>query len=449
MDRNGVFGNVKSAHRKGGLNRRGLLSGLATLPLLSQLLAAKNAAAQQASPGFSFAVCGDSRPMMYLPVKDGRPDLVGLFVEMFGLVMPEKVAEEVVKRDVKLIFDPSTKELKQVVMPFMSRSEVMTLSVDQGWVTRATVEDVKLLPGVHREIFQLEGGDWVSREIVQHVQAGRAKFVINSGDVVWWGNQGRSISDSPYWKRVNDTMLKLLPAPDAEMRAAGLEGRWFMSVGNHEVWGDPKIEGTLAAVPYLKDFGMTPERLIYKFDFLDVRFIFLWSGKYDYRSPSLWDADRPKYAEQMVQLQQWLDDAKAKGIKKAFIVFHYPVFCRAGLGPIPEPDNPHKTIAAYAKDLELVVFNGHVHTTELYDVDGVKYLVLGGGGAEQDPILPGRTSIKVPSNYPPDLYWKGKPPQEEYNYVLVDVAPDQKTKFNLTRYRPGSAEPFATEALFS
>ena len=51
-----------------------------------------------------------------------------------------------------------------------------------------------------------------------------------------------------------------------------------------------------------------------------------------------------------MQLQQWLDDAKAKGIKKAFITFHYPVFCRAGLGPIPEPDNPHKMIAAYAKD---------------------------------------------------------------------------------------------------
>jgi hypothetical protein len=39
--------------------------------------------------------------------------------------------------------------------------------------------------------------------------------------------------------------------------------RWFLSVGNHEVWGDPKIEGTLAAVPYLKNFGVTPERLIW------------------------------------------------------------------------------------------------------------------------------------------------------------------------------------------
>jgi hypothetical protein len=151
----------------------------------------------------------------------------------------------------------------------------------------------------------------------------------------------------------------------------------------------------------------------------------------------------------MQELQTWLDEAKAKGIKKAFITFHYPVFARAGLGPIPEPDNPHKIIAAYAKDIELVVFNGHVHTTEMYDVDGVKYLLLGGGGAEQDPILPGRTSLKVPANYPPDLYWKARPPQEDYNYVLVDVEPGQKTRFTLSRFRPTSAEPFATEVLFT
>ena len=235
----------------------------------------------------------------------------------------------------KLIFDPVTKELIQVIMPFMTKTEVMTLTVDKGWVTEASVEDVKLLPGVHRTMFRLQGGDWVAREIVKDVQAGRAKFVVNSGDVVWWGNQGRTVEDSPYWKRVNDTMLKQLPPPDDEMRAAGLDGRWFIGVGNHEVWGDPKIEGVLNAVPYLKKLGVTPENLIYKFDFKDVRFIFLWSGKYDYRSPSVWDADRPKYAEQMTQLQEWLDEAKAKGISKAFITFHYPVFCPRRPGPHP------------------------------------------------------------------------------------------------------------------
>src|SRR5262245_57699560 len=58
------------------------------------------------SSAFSFAVYGDSRPMMYLPPTGDQPDLVKLFVEMFGLVMPEKIAEEVVKKDVKMIFDP-------------------------------------------------------------------------------------------------------------------------------------------------------------------------------------------------------------------------------------------------------------------------------------------------------------------------------------------------------
>src|SRR5690242_9753593 len=190
------------ADPKEGLNRRTLISSAAMLPVLPAVVLgnAQNAAAQPASSGLSFAVYGDSRPMMYLPQKDGRPDLVKLFVEMFGLVMPERVAEAVVKKDVKMIFDPVTKELIRVIMPFMSRTEVMTLTVDKNWVTRATVEDVKLLPGVHRDMFQIAGGDWVAREIVQQVRSGRAKFVINSGDVVWWGNQGLTINDSPYWK---------------------------------------------------------------------------------------------------------------------------------------------------------------------------------------------------------------------------------------------------------
>jgi hypothetical protein len=180
-----------------------LLSGLAKLPALSAPLLAGAAQAQSASAkgGFAFAAVGDTRPMMYLPETAGEPDLVKLFVEMFGLVMPDRVAEEVVKKYVRLTFDPETKELLQVVMPFMTKTEVMTLTVDKGWVTEASVEDIKLLPGVHRTMFRLQGGEWVAREIVKDVNAGRAKFVVNSGDVVWWGNQGRTVDDSPYWKQ--------------------------------------------------------------------------------------------------------------------------------------------------------------------------------------------------------------------------------------------------------
>ena len=399
--------------------------------------------------GFSFDVYGDSRSMMYLPYKaDQEAEARQLMVNIFELVLPVHVADAMVQKDVKLTYDPATNELVQVIMPFMTASEVTTLTLDKGWVTEASVEDVKLLPGVRRTMFRLQGGDWVAREIVKDVKTGQAKFVLNTGDLVWWGKQGGKPSDNPYWKLVNEEVLKQLPRPDKQMREAGLDGRLFPAVGNHEVWEDTDVEGLLSAFPYLKKFGVSDKQLTYKFDFGGARFIFLWTGPYDYRQPTGWSSTRPAYEEQMKELRRWLDEAKAAGTKKVFIAFHNPTFCRSGMGPIPEAQNPHKTIAAYAKDLDIVVFNGHVHTTEVYQVDGVRYLVLGGGGAEQDPILPGRTHIKVPEGYPLDQYWKGEAPKEDYNFVHVEVKPGQPTKFTLNRFRPWSAEPFATVELF-
>ena len=423
------------------------------LLVLGQLVVHSAFAQNAKSPagsGFAFDVYGDSRSMMYLPYKATQEaDARKLMVDMFDLVLPERVSEAVVEKDVKLIYDPASHELIQLVMPFMTRSEVTTLTLDKGWVTSASVEDVKLLPGVHRTMFRLEGGQWVAREAVRDIKSGNAKFLLNTGDLVWWGRQGDKPSDNPYWTLVEKDVLTQLPPPDDEMKKAGLYGRVFPAVGNHEVWSDSDVEGLLAAFPYLTKYGLSDKKLIYKFDFRGVRFIFLWTGPYDYRQPSGWDATQPVYDAQLTQLKKWLNEAKTSGIKKVFISFHAPAFCRAGMGPIPEAQNPHKTIASYAKDLDIVVFNGHVHTTELFRVDGVTYFVLGGGGAEQDPILPGRTQLRnLPADYPAELYWKGELEKEEYNYLHVDVRPGQPTKFTLNRFRPQSAEPFSTVELF-
>jgi hypothetical protein len=407
-------------------------------------------AKRTADSEFSFDVYGDSRSMMYLPYQAAQEaDARKLMVDMFDLVLPEKVATGVVQKYVKLIYDPSNHELVQVVMPFETRSEVTTLTLDKGWVTSASVEDVKLLPGVRRTMFRLEGGQWVAREVVRDIKSGNANFLVNTGDLVWWGRQADKPSDNPYWTLVDKEVLNQLPPPDQEMKKAGMDGRVFPAVGNHEVWADSDVEGLLAAFPYLKKLGVSDKQLIYKFDFRGVRFIFLWTGPYDYRQPSGWDATQPAYEAQIVQLKKWLDEAKSNGTKKVFISFHAPAFCRAGMGPIPEAQNPHKTIASYAKDLDIVVFNGHVHTTEAFQVDSVKYFVLGGGGAEQDPILPGRTTIKnLPADYPKDLYGKGEPPREDYNYLHVEVTPGQPTKFTINRFRPQSAEPYAAVEVF-
>src|SRR5215813_252767 len=125
------------------IDRRLLLSSLALLPVLGPRTAVAQQTRRASNVGFSFAVYGDSRSMMYLPYKsDQREEAIKLMVDIFALVLPERVAEEVVRKDVKLIYDQATDELVQIVMPFETKSEVTTLTVDKGWITEASVEDV-------------------------------------------------------------------------------------------------------------------------------------------------------------------------------------------------------------------------------------------------------------------------------------------------------------------
>ncbi len=70
--------------------------------------------------------------MFYLPYKsDQEAEARQLMVQMFELVFPKKIAEVVVKRDVKFIYDPATHELAQVVMPFYTKYEVDHLDIGQ------------------------------------------------------------------------------------------------------------------------------------------------------------------------------------------------------------------------------------------------------------------------------------------------------------------------------
>ena len=406
----------------------------------------------QDSDSFSFVAYGDSRSMMYLPYKQAdTAKIQSLVSQLFALILGENIALDLVKKDVKLTFDPDTEELTGIEMPLYTKSEVARLSFRDGWPIEASVEDTKLTPGKHLTMYRNFGADWVANGVVREVVDGEAEFVINAGDVVWWGYQGKTLEDSPYWQRMNDMLLSRLPAPDADLTEAGLNGRYFPAIGNHEVWDDPSIEGVLSATSYLKDMGVSADNMIYSFDFNNVRFITLWTGKADRHAASAWDATAPVYQKQLEQLKEWLDEAKAKGIRNVFVTFHNPVFNRSSFKPIPPDQNPHATFASYADDFEeLVVFNGHVHTTELYYVDGVKYFVLGSGGAEQDAILPGRQNLSsVPADYPEDLYWNGETLEEDYNYIVVDVTPGEDSEFTLKRFRPTSPTPFEEVELFT
>jgi hypothetical protein len=148
---------------------------------------------RHADSGFSFDVYGDSRSMMYLPYKQDQEAQARQFMtDIFELVLPEKAAEEVIQKYVKLTYDPSTKELVQVVMPFVTASEVTTLRVDKGWVTEASVEDIKLLPGVSRT--KLYGGPIQWTDIWKGFGALAGAYVFAALASRGFGRQGISRS---------------------------------------------------------------------------------------------------------------------------------------------------------------------------------------------------------------------------------------------------------------
>ena len=67
-----------------------ILLALAAVLALRGRSATAQQAAHQTDTGFSFAVYGDSRSMMYLPYKsDQEAEARQLMVEMFELVFPE------------------------------------------------------------------------------------------------------------------------------------------------------------------------------------------------------------------------------------------------------------------------------------------------------------------------------------------------------------------------
>lgn len=91
--------------------------------------------------------------------------------------------------------------------------------------------------------------------------------------------------------------------------------------------------------------------------------------------------------------------------------------------------------------LEITVFSGHVHSSELYYQDGIRYLVLGGGGADQVySTLDCAESDPYCQN---ELYWRRQPRMMEFNYLSVAVN-GNRIGFTLNRWRPEGATPFQT-----
>lgn len=388
---------------------------LGLLVAAALLIAALASGAQAQEGEFSFVVFGDTRSESYLPSGQGQAEQMQRFLRQRYSQPPE------------LFFDPLSGELQRMVVR-NGGQDPTTFFYRDGWPWLATRGG--------KVIMRKEGRAWVYRRVAgllndEALQPGSgASFALHTGDFILWGAQGQDRRHNPDWQDLHDNFLSALPPPDS---ALGLPGRIFPALGNHEVWKDEEIKGLLSTLPHLRQMGLDEKRRIYSFDFRGRRFIFLDSGAYKGQGEG-WFADQPDFAGQMAALTNWLQEAKDQGMKQVFVTYHKPSFSISGHGPLPEGHNPHPYLKPFAQDLDITVFNGHVHTTEMYQKDGIRYLMLGAGGAPQ--VLEAKSP---PPDYPKELYWKGQPRAEEYNYLLVKAGP-QGTSFFLHRFRPSDVE---------
>lgn len=379
--------------------KRFLTLGLLVLLLLPLVTPAKEAGK------FSFLVMGDTRSEAYLSPTMSKNRMEAILRHRY--------------HDKEVILELKGKKPLRATIPRAGRSLVLHYNENE-WPQR--IEEFH--NNAYRQIYTREGFEWVMNTAVKDLNTAKATrpvFLIHGGDIILNGYQGRSLS-SPYWKLMWNKLLRHLP------------NRVYAAVGNHETWEDPKLEGMMAAMPWLKDTGFDEKKRIYSFDKENARFIFLNSGPQcdsEVGQNTDWCSTKPDYPAQMTFLRKELDNAKKNKLGHIFVTYHKPSYIKVGHNPLPAEKNPHHVLKAYADDFNIVVFNSHAHTTEHYLVDGVRYLVIGGGGAPQ-AFYPTRNPTKQT-----ELYWKGAPRHEEYNILKITVS-GTRVKGVLQRFQPGA-----------
>jgi hypothetical protein len=393
------------------------------------------AAEVQAGSAFSFVVVGDTRTEPFLPGGQEQDE-----------AMKNILKKRYNNKPVSLFFDPTQLELMRAEI--VDHDSKLILHYKNGWPHII----VKVSKGKSRVIMRDSGRKWVFDRIVSSVNRGAtnpangALFIIHGGDIPVFGYQEpatlqerTTLDESPYWQLFDKEFLSRLPPPDKDL---DLPGRVLAAVGNHETWLDKEISGLLTTMPWLKELGLSAQERIYSVIFQNCRFIFLDSGETPSGSERTeWTSECPAFKAQVEFLTEQLEAAKKTGANHVFVVYHKPSFVKVGYDPLPIDQNPHSFIKKFAYDFNIFVFNSHAHTTELYRVDGVNYLVLGGGGAPQayEPIK--RSPEK-------ELYWGDESRVEEYNYLQVEVD-GAKIKGIIHRFRPTDTKnPLSTKKVF-
>ncbi len=371
----------------------------------------------------SFLVLGDNRLPGYLPFTTGQTEELNQFVDKnySSLVLKEAQYNQAGMLEMMLLCpedDPTT--------------GCKTCILKDGWPN--WLVDTAQTPSL---ILRGDGQTWVYDSIVRDSAAlasDRDVLILHTGDIVYNGYYGTDAAQSPYWKRFKDNLFDRLPAGSPK----GLPGRFFPTIGNHETWMDKDAVGVRTTVGYLDKVGLDQDNHMYNFKLADSLFVFLDTGGYPPKSD--WGNNSlPSFENQMGILDELLKQGKKeKSFNNVFVVLHKPPFVASGHGHLSKEKNPHTFLKEFSNDFDITVFSGHVHSTEAYLKDNIRYFVLGGGGADQSFMPHCETGDYYCSD---ELYWKGAQRKLEYNYMAVTVD-GGSLDFTLNRWRPAEAKAF-------
>ncbi len=181
----------------------------------------------------------------------------------------------------------------------------------------------------------------VHRRVVERLLAAAPDFVLHTGDLVADGN------DPALWETFFEIERDLLTRVP-----------FYPALGNHE--GNSPL--------YFEHFDLPGNERWYTFEHENARFICLEvDGSADYEPGS----------EQYVWLEQTL---AANTQPWLFAFFHFPPYTSAEEAGY-ERSLRRALVPLFERYGVDVVFNGHKHNYERNEVNGVTYVVTGGGGA--------------------------------------------------------------------
>jgi acid phosphatase type 7 len=194
--------------------------------------------------------------------------------------------------------------------------------------------------------------------VVNLIQSQNPDIVVSHGDYVEFG-----LVDGPY--RFNQEFF----TPAASMLR---NTPFYSGVGNHEAFYTPELYQELFDTPANNPAGTD---LYYSFDYGAAHFVNLCS-------PILLFGDPDAAAAQTAWLQA---DLAANTRPWTFVLTHYAPFS-SGVDPSETVRNEWVPLfEQYGVDM---VFSGHDHIYDAYKVNGVTYIVTGGGGGDLDDEYP-------------------------------------------------------------